>query len=112
MIFFCVDYNEMLLTHKFETNQFVPKTNAKKLYYTYQGWYLDRYSFEAVKAIATKQLEQTNKFLIKFGARHELDRAIMDLLEMQRVFSIPGILQRITHCVSKSGLVLEIANGR
>lgn len=90
--FFCVDYSEILLTHRFEQNQFIPKTNGRKLdYYTYQGWCLDRYSFEMVKTIAAKQLVRENKFFVKFSTKLELDRAKRDLLDMQRVFTIPGI---------------------
>lgn len=92
MIFFCVDYSEILLTHRFEQNQFIPKTNGRKLdYYTYQGWCLDRYSFEMVKTIAAKQLVRANKFFVKFSTKLEPDRAKRDLLDMQRVFTIPGI---------------------
>lgn len=109
--FFCLDLSEIRLTHSFEPDQFIPGTCGTKYdYYRYRGWYLDRYSYPAVRAIAANQLRHSGAFFIKFRSRSDVTEAKRDLLEGQKVFSIPGIAHSISSGVSASGLVLQVKN--
>ena len=111
--FFCVNLNEMRLTHRFAMDQFIPQNyGAKYDYYRYKSWYMDTYSFSALRMLAMRQLQCSDRFFVKFGSKTETERAMRDLLDMQKVFSIPGISQRISYGVSKSGLILSIGEKR
>ena len=107
--FFCVDLNEMRLTHRFASDQFIPQNYGVKYnYYRFRSWYMDTYSFSALQTLAVRQLQCSNRFFVKFGSKNEAERAKRDLLDMQKVFSIPSISQSISYGVSKSGLILSI----
>ena len=107
--YFCVSYKEIQLTHSFAADQFVPmNTGTIYNYYQYRGWYLDQYSFAAVRQLAMKQLQNSDKFFVKFRTESEAKEAKKDLLESRKVFSIPGISQKVSYGVSKSGLVLYV----
>ena len=108
--YFCLDYNELRLTHKFESNQFIPQDFGKRYnYYQYRGWFLDRYSFSELQSLAIRQLQHANRFVVKFNTKVEADKAINDLIENKRVFSIPGLNSRISYSTSKSGLILKVS---
>lgn len=107
--YFCLSSNEIRLTHRFSPNQFIPSAAGTRYdYYRYHGLYTERYSYDAVKAIAQKQLTRGNKFSVKFGSQTQLDTALHDLMDNQRIYSIPGVPSRISYGKSKSGLVLEV----
>ena len=107
--YFCVSFKEMQLSHSFAEDQFIPKkTGTVYNYYQYRGWYLDRYTFPAVRAIAMKQLQHADKFFVKFRTAEETKKAIRDLMEAQKIFSIPGVSQRLSYGVSKSGLIMYV----
>lgn len=107
--YFCLSLNEIRLTHRFSKNQFIPASIGTTYdYYRYHGLYAERYSFDAVKAIAQKQLSKINKFSVKFGTQIQLNIALHDLMDNQRIYSIPGVPSRISYSKSKSGLVLEV----
>ena len=112
--FFCIDIDELRLTHKVASNQFIPKVYGTRFnYYKYMGWYLDRYSFSAVCSIAEPQLRCADKFYIKFKSRRSVEEAKRDLIDANKVFSIPGIQhQRIAYNISKSGLVFRAGRSR
>ena len=107
--FFCLDLKELQLTHRISPDQFVPRDYGSKFnYYRYRGWYLDRYSFSAVRPLAEAQLRSSDSFCIKFGSRYAEAEAERDLLGSQKVFSISGIGRNISYRTSRSGLVLSI----
>lgn len=107
--FFCITTNELLLTHQVSpSNQFFPACKQTKYnYFVYRGWYLTRYSFDAVKKIALDQLRTQGHFSVKFGTEYELKRAEDDLFSNKRIFSIPGI-QGCCSSVSQSGTILIV----
>ncbi len=107
--YFCLDLQDVKLTHKFAADQFIPKTCGSKFnYYRYRGWYLERYSFPAVRDLAVKQLQRADKFSVKFGSVHAAQQAKRDLIDSQKVFSIPGCKRGITYGIDKSGLILTV----
>ena len=108
--FFCVDLDELLLTHVIAADQFVPKNCGMRYdYYRYRGWYLERYSFQQASAIAAEQLRYSKKFCLKFKSSAAAAQAERDLVDAQKVFTIPGFTSgRMTYGRSKSGLILEI----
>lgn len=107
--YFCLSSNEIRLTHRFSPNQFIPSAAGTRYdYYRYHGLYAERYSYDAVKAIAQKQLKRGNKFSVKFGSQTQLNTALHDLMDNQRIYSIPGVPSKIAYGKSKSGLVLEV----
>ena len=107
--YFCLSSNEIRLTHRFSPNQFIPSAAGTRYdYYRYHGLYAERYSYDAVKAIALKQLTRGNKFSVKFGSQTQLNTALHDLMNNQRIYSIPGVPSKIAYGKSKSGLVLEV----
>lgn len=56
--FFCVDFNEMRLTHRFSSDQFIPQSyGAKYNYYRFCAWYMGTYSFSSVRMLAMRQLQ-------------------------------------------------------
>lgn len=108
--FFCIDLQELLLTHTPAEDQFMPHSYGKAFnYYLYRGWYLERYSFPAVRALAIRQLQHSDAVFLKFGTKSEAERAKKDLIDSHRVFSIPGLSRGISYSVSKSGFVLHIS---
>lgn len=107
--YFCLDLNEMRLTHRFSDDQVIPRSFGKQYnYFRYFGSYVERYSFEAVQSIVRKQLLVGNKFSVKFGSQAQCKTAVRDLIDNQRVYSIPGISNGIRYSLSKSGLVLTV----
>ena len=108
--FFCLDLNELRLTHIPSSDQFIPGAYGTKYnYYRYNGWELARYSFAAASALAERQLRTSDTFYIKFGSERETKAALKDLIDARRVYSIPGMSTRsITYNVSKSGLILSV----
>ena len=108
--YFCLNGDEIRLTHRFLSNQFIPNSFGHKYdYYRYHGLYTERYSFEAVKEIARKQLVHGDAFSVKLGSQNQLKSAVRDLMDNQRVYSIPGVSGRISYHTSRSGLVLTIS---
>lgn len=90
--------NEIRLSHRFSQNQFIPSPAGTRYdYYRYHGLYAERYSYDVVKAIAQKQLTRGNKFSVKFGSQTQLNTALHDLMDNQRIFSIPGVSSRISY---------------
>ena len=107
--FFCLDLDEIRLTHRFSSRQFVPSSCGNRYgYFKYFGMYAEKYSFDAVNAIARKQLERGDQFTVKFGSQAQLNAALHDLMDQQRVYSIPGVPNRISYHTSKSGLLLTV----
>lgn len=107
--FFCLDQNELLLTHNIDGDQPLPRPFGSRYnYYVYQGWYVPSYSFDAVREIAARQLRTGRTFSVKFGSRQQADAAMRDLIDRQQVFSIPGVSGSISYGLSDSGLILEV----
>ena len=108
-VFFGLNLRELQLTHRISPGQNVPSAYGTRFdYFRYYGRCLERYSFEAVRAVAQRQLAQDGRFFVKFGSKAQADAAVRDLIDGRRVYSIPGISGRISYGVSKSGLVLEV----
>ena len=107
--FFCIDYNEMLKDHIFSSDCFYPKSCGTKYeYYRYHGMYLDIYYYEDVKRIATKQLMSSDRVIVKFGSQLQLERAMDDLLNNNKVFSLPGFSRRLKYGVNPDSHILTL----
>ena len=105
--YFCLDLDEIRLTHTLDEDQFVPRGFGKKYnFYVRRGWYTERYSFGAVCRIAVSQLRTSDRFSVKFGSKSELAAAKRELLDGQKVFSIPGMTKSVSFSESRSGLIL------
>ncbi len=110
--FFCVDNNELSLTHRISGEKSIPYCAGKKYnYYEYQGFCLQYYSFSDVKRIAERQLQTESKFSVKFTTVYEAKCAVDDLVKNKRVYEINGIGNHINYSVSKSGLILKVSRG-
>lgn len=107
--YFCLDLQEIRMTHRISSEQFIPRLYGTRYnYYRYRGWYVDYYLFDSIRDIAQKQLRNGNSFTIKFSSQKQLNLAIQDLIDNQKVYSIPGMSNRISYNVSESGLILVI----
>lgn len=107
--FFGLGLRELRLTHQISSDQKLPSPICDSYdYYRYYGRYLERYSFEAVRTVAQRQLARERSFSVKFGTSAQTDAALRDLMDRQRVFELPGVSGRLSYGVSKSGLVLEV----
>ena len=106
--FFCVDLQQIQITHRFDPNQFIPSACGTKYdYYRMCGRYAERYTFSAVRDIARRQM-QSGKFSVKFSTRAQLDLAKRDLIENRKIFEIPGVPSCFHYRTSASGRILKV----
>ena len=107
--FFCLDLKDLKLTHRMSDGQLIPRNYGTKYqYYRYMGRYFLSYSYEEVKAAAVKQLRTDGYFSVKFSSAEQTKRAEKDLIDGNKVYSIPGVTNHISYNVSKSGLILNV----
>mgnify|MGYP002625270094 CR=1 FL=1 len=107
--FFCIDLQELRLTHRLAADQRLPQVWGRQFqYYRYRGRYLDTYSFAAAQRVIQPQLRTGHGFSVKFGSAAQTQAAVRDLIDGQKVYTIPGMSDRISYNVSDSGLILEV----
>ncbi len=109
--YFCLTTEELKKTHEITDEFHVPFCGGTKYnYYNYNNLLLQRYSFEAVSALATPQLKKRGEFSVKFSTKGEADRAFADLIDRSKVYTIPGITRNILYSRSRNGLILTVEN--
>ena len=107
--YFCVTKRDLERTHRISDQYYVPPCiSAKYNYYVYHNMYAGFYNFETAYRIISSQMIKDKKAYIKFVNKEETEKAIRDLIENDRIFTIPGIKNGITYWTSKSHLILTI----
>ncbi len=107
--YFCVSGRDLERTHRISREYYVPQCSSNKYnYYVFHGLYVGFYRFETVYPVISAQVLHNRSVSIKFVNREETEKAVRDLIEQHRVFSIPGVEGPITYWVSKSKLILTI----
>ena len=104
--FFCITTDELNKTHEIDNDQFIPECTAKKYdYYIYNNLYLERYNYDEFKKIYNNA---NDMIAVKFSNAKELENALNDLVEGQKIYNIAEGKHSCTYSVGTGGLVLSI----
>ncbi len=99
--YFLVDWDTLAKDHTFEFPERTPRCNGGRYsYYSYNGLYLETYSYEAVESIFTRYWNK-DTVEIKFGSAEECSKAKIDLLDNGRLADIvetKGYSGDFTYC--------------
>lgn len=76
-------------------------------YFYYNGLYFDEYDFRYVSD-AAERMRENNTISVKFSTPDQLQRAVEELVEGQRIFELDFVNGGITYSVSTSGCILNI----
>lgn len=88
--YFCVTSEEFSRNHTPDSDFVVPYADSEDYdYFKRNGYYIEKYSFyEASRALAPQKNEDIVS--LKFGSKYELDRAVDDLLNNDKLDEING----------------------
>ena len=104
--FFCITTDELEKTHIIDEEGFVPLCSAIKYdYYIYHNKYFNTYDFYSFEECVKNSEE--NSITVKFSSEEELQKAVYDLFEVQKIFSILN-QDHVSYSTGVSGLVLSI----
>lgn len=107
--YFLISHDDLARTHKPNDELPYPQTTGVRYnYYIYNDLYFERYDFEKIREAALRDTDQ-NSFTVKFAEPEELEAAVSELIENQRVFEIDGISGGVSYTVSSSGCILSVS---
>ena len=92
--YFCVTTEEILKTHGIDADSAAPLCTARACnYFVRKGDCLERYDYGKAAEMIRAQLDNGTVYL-KFPDQKELSAAVEDLLKKQKIFEIPGVLDK------------------
>ena len=76
-------------------------------FFYYNGLYFDEYNFGSVCDAAVR-MKDTGSVMVKFSDPDQLQRAVEDLIEGQRIFELDFVEGGVSYSVSTSGCILSV----
>ena len=106
--YFLITDEDIAYTHVSDLTLPQPECSGKRYnYFYYNGLYFDEYNFGYISD-AAQRMRYSSGLIVKFSNPDQLQRAVEDLIEGQRIFEIDFIDGGISYSVSASGCILSV----